>query len=47
MGLLEERLAGQHVALFAAAQAGSFYQALGYRVEPGGLSKVIGTWLRG
>lgn len=46
MALLEERLTGQHVALFAAAHAGSFYQALGYRVEPGGLSRVMGTWLR-
>lgn len=46
VGLLEVRLAGQHLALFAAAHAGSFYQALGYRAEPGGLSKVVGTWLQ-
>jgi hypothetical protein len=34
------------LALFAAAHAGSFYQTRGYRAEPGGLSRVMGTWLQ-
>jgi predicted GNAT family acetyltransferase len=41
---LEARLEGQHVYLFSDNLA-EFYEKLGYRKQPTGLSKVIGRWL--
>jgi ribosomal protein S18 acetylase RimI-like enzyme len=37
-------LRGQHVALFAQGPA-EFFETLGFETEPGGMSRVIGTWL--
>lgn len=45
MGVLESRLAGQHVYLFSDDAVG-FYRKLGYGEQPTGLSKVVGEWLR-
>lgn len=38
------RLPGQHVGLFTTDHT-SFYESLGFRLEPAGLSVVVGTWL--
>jgi GNAT superfamily N-acetyltransferase len=35
---------GQHVALFTDDMQ-AFYEALGFRPQPGGMSQVIGSWL--
>jgi hypothetical protein len=35
---------GQHVALFTSDQP-TFYAALGFQPEHGGMSQIIGTWL--
>jgi GNAT superfamily N-acetyltransferase len=45
MGVLESRLRGQHVYLFT-DDAADFYRKLGFREQPTGMSKVVGTWLR-
>jgi predicted GNAT family acetyltransferase len=45
MRALESRLEGQHVYLFSETAAG-FYEGLGFREQPTGLSKVVGRWLR-
>jgi GNAT superfamily N-acetyltransferase len=45
MGALESRLEGQHIYLFSDTAAG-FYEGLGFKEQPTGLSKVIGQWLR-
>ena len=42
---LLSRTDGQHVALFSDAAA-AFYSALGFREEAGGMSRVVGRWLR-
>lgn len=42
---LEARLKGQHVYLFT-DDAADFYKKLGFREQPTGMSKVVGTWLR-
>jgi predicted GNAT family acetyltransferase len=44
MGLLEERLEGQHVYLFT-DDAEALYHHLGYRRQGVGMGKVIGRWL--
>jgi ribosomal protein S18 acetylase RimI-like enzyme len=45
MRALESRLEGQHVYLFSEEAAG-FYEGLGFKEQPTGLSKVVGRWLR-
>jgi ribosomal protein S18 acetylase RimI-like enzyme len=44
MKMLEEVLTGQHVYLFS-DDAVEFYEKLGYKKQPTGLSKVVGKWL--
>ena len=46
MRMLTARLNGQHVALFT-SDAVAFYRSLRFEPEAGGLSKVVGQWLRG
>jgi ribosomal protein S18 acetylase RimI-like enzyme len=45
MDMLESKLEGQHIYLFSESAVG-FYQKLGYKEQPTGLSKVVGRWLR-
>src|SRR4029079_3376727 len=45
LGILESRLAGQHVYLFSDDMA-AVYRACGYSARPVGLEKVVGTWLQ-
>ena len=42
---LLERVPGQHVALFT-DQAADFYARLGFEDEQGGMSRIVGNWLR-
>ena len=44
MGLLAERLEGQHIYLFT-DDAEAFYHSLGYRRQGVGMSVVVGRWL--
>lgn len=44
MEMLESSLAGQHVYLFT-EEAVSFYQKAGFKEQPTGMGKVVGTWL--
>ncbi|HEX6729794.1 MAG TPA: GNAT family N-acetyltransferase [Pyrinomonadaceae bacterium] len=44
MSMLEERLEGQHIYLFSEDNR-EFYEKLGFREQPTGLSKVKGIWL--
>jgi len=44
MGLLAERLEGQHIYLFT-DDAEAFYHTLGYRRQGVGMSIVVGRWL--
>ena len=46
MRMLTARLNGQHVSLFA-PDAAAFYRSLQFESEAGGLSTVVGTWLKG
>ena len=43
--LLESRLEGQHIYL-QTDHAQAFYEKLGYRGQPSGMSKVVGAWLK-
>ena len=43
--MIEGRLDGQHIALFG-EHAETFYRRAGYAIEQGGMSKVVGAWLR-
>lgn len=45
MGMLEEKLDGQHVYLFT-DDAAEFYRKLGYKEDGVGMGKVVGQWLR-
>lgn len=45
MKMLEAKLEGQHIYLFS-DDAVEFYQKIGFKEQPTGLSKVIGQWLR-
>ena len=45
MAMLERGLPGQHIYLFT-NDAVEFYEKLGFRVQPTGLGKVQGKWLR-
>jgi predicted GNAT family acetyltransferase len=45
LATLEAGLRGQHVYLFT-DDAADFYRKLGFREQPTGMSKVVGTWLR-
>lgn len=45
MALLETNLEGQHVYLFSDDAVG-FYEKIGFRQQPTGLGKVVGTWLQ-
>jgi predicted GNAT family acetyltransferase len=44
MSMLEERVEGQHIYLFSEYNR-EFYEKLGFREQPTGLSKVKGKWL--
>jgi ribosomal protein S18 acetylase RimI-like enzyme len=45
MEMLEATLTGQHVYLFT-DDAINFYKKVGFREQPTGMGKVIGTWLQ-
>ena len=44
MSMLEDRVEGQHIYLFSEDNR-EFYEKLGFREQPTGLSKVKGKWL--
>jgi len=44
--MLIEPLRGQHVYLQADADNVEFYRKLGFRDQPSGMSRVVGTWLK-
>jgi predicted GNAT family acetyltransferase len=44
---LSSRLVGQHLYLQVDEQDAEVYRRLGFREQPVGMSRVVGTWLRG